>query len=115
MFKGKRVFVFGAGIGGLGAAKVLVRERALITLYDEKKIIISDKDDGCLLTGGVVLSTVTPAEDFCRSFDFFVLSHGVPITHPLVNKAREAGLEIIDGIRLTAQLASDSGETFAIA
>ncbi|MDR3349235.1 MAG: UDP-N-acetylmuramoyl-L-alanine--D-glutamate ligase [Acidaminococcales bacterium] len=100
MFSGKKAFVFGAGISGVGAAKTLAFEEAGVTLYDEKGIDLADEDKNFLLQNGAVLTNQAPAADFYNSFDVMVLSPGISINHPLAQKAQSNGVEVIGEVEL---------------
>lgn len=96
-FKDKTVALFGLGGSGLSTAKALIAGGAHVRAWD-------DGEAGRLkaVAQGVVL------EDLARSdwsqFDAFILSPGVPLTHPephwTAQRARAAGVEIIGDIEL---------------
>lgn len=81
----KKILVIGYGVSGRGAAAFL-RGRG-----DE--VIIVDKKGG----EGILLDS----PDFpLNDFSLVILSPGVPQTHPLVQKARAQGLEVIGEMEL---------------
>ena len=96
-FKDKTVALFGLGGSGLATAKALIAGGAHVRAWD-------DGEAGRLkaVAQGVTL------EDLARSdwsqYDAFILSPGVPLTHPephwTAQRARAAGVEIIGDIEL---------------
>jgi len=96
-FSGKHVALFGLGASGLSTALALVEGGCKVTCWDDaparlveakrKKLIVED------------LSKVDWSE-----FDALILAPGVPLTHPLphwtVDKARDAGIEVIGDVEL---------------
>jgi UDP-N-acetylmuramoylalanine--D-glutamate ligase len=96
-FKDKRVALFGLGGSGLSTAKALIAGGADVRAWD-------DGEQGRLkaVDQGVMLQDLTRAD--WSSFDAFILSPGVPLTHPTphwsAQRARAAGIEIIGDIEL---------------
>lgn len=79
----KRAIVFGAGVSGLGACKLLEKIGYEIILVDDKKGISSQ--DGI---------------KYLDNIDLFIKSPGVPY-NDLVVEAKKKGIEIIDEIELS--------------
>ena len=106
-FEGKRVAVFGLGRTGLTAARALVAGGAEVALWDEKQ----GSRDAAALEGFPVVDLNTA--DWSQ-FAALMLSPGVPLTHPephwTVNKAREAGVEIVGDIELFARTVNAAPE-----
>jgi UDP-N-acetylmuramoylalanine--D-glutamate ligase len=106
-FEGKRVAVFGLGRTGLTAARALRAGGAEPVLWDEKQ----PSRDAAIAEGFTVedLSTADWSQ-----FAALMLSPGVPLTHPqphwTVNKAREAGVEIVGDIELFARTVNAAPE-----
>ena len=96
-FAGKTVALFGLGGSGLSTAKALIAGGAHVRAWD-------DGEAGRLKA----VAQGVPLEDLARSdwsqFDAFILSPGVPRTHPephwTAQKAHAAGIEIIGDIEL---------------
>ena len=91
-FAGRRVALFGLGRSGLSCARALMAGGAQVLAWDD-----SEAGRARAAEMGVPLADL-------REVDFstlaaLVLSPGVPLTHPephwTVNKAREAGIEVI--------------------
>ena len=96
-FKGKRVGVFGLGRSGNATVDALVRGGAEVLAWDDAPAAAEKaREQGLPVVDlhGVDFTTL----------DSFVLSPGVPLTHPephwTVKKAEAAGIEIIGDIEL---------------
>ncbi len=103
-FTGKRVLVFGSGISGIGAARLLLKQGASVILYDAKEDLdagaiygelSADPDQGQLT---VVLGKF-PAE-LLDSLDLVVVSPGVPTDLPVLDDVRERGIRILGEVEL---------------
>jgi UDP-N-acetylmuramoylalanine--D-glutamate ligase len=99
-FEGRRIAVFGLGRSGLTAARALKAGGGLPVLWDDS---VSSRMQA--EAEGFAVEDLTAA-DF-TGFAALVLSPGAPLTHPkphwTVDKAREAGIEIIGDIELFAR------------
>jgi len=99
-FVGKTVAVFGLGRTGLTAARALTAGGAKVILWDE-----NEKSREAAKAEGFTLVDLANADWF--SINALMLSPGVPLTHPkphwVVEKARDAGVEILGDIELFAR------------
>ncbi|MBS0409131.1 MAG: UDP-N-acetylmuramoyl-L-alanine--D-glutamate ligase [Proteobacteria bacterium] len=99
-FVGKTVAVFGLGRTGLTAARALQAGGAKVILWDE-----NEKSREAAKAEGFTLVDLANADWF--SIHALMLSPGVPLTHPkphwVVEKARDAGVEILGDIELFAR------------
>ena len=99
-FRGKHVALFGLGGSGLSTLRALVAGGAEVSAYDD-----SESSRARAIAAGFAIVDLAEA-DWSR-FDAFVLSPGVPLTHPkphwTVERARAAGVEIIGDIELFAR------------
>jgi UDP-N-acetylmuramoylalanine--D-glutamate ligase len=99
-FRGKRVALFGLGGSGLSTLRALIAGGAEVAAYD-------DSESSCARAIAVGFAIVDLTEADWSRFDAFVLSPGVPLTHPkphwTVERARAAGVEIIGDIELFAR------------
>ncbi|CAN7386983.1 UDP-N-acetylmuramoyl-L-alanine--D-glutamate ligase [Brevundimonas sp. LjRoot202] len=99
-FEGRRIAVFGLGRSGLTAARALKAGGALPVLWDDS---VSSRMQA--EAEGFDVEDLTTAD--WSDFAALVLSPGAPLTHPkphwTVDKAREAGIEIIGDIELFAR------------
>jgi len=99
-FAGKTVAVFGLGRTGLTAARALQAGGAKVALWDE-----NEKSREAARAEGFTLVDLSNADWF--QISALMLSPGVPLTHPkphwVVEKARDAGVEILGDIELFAR------------
>ncbi|MGA0599667.1 UDP-N-acetylmuramoyl-L-alanine--D-glutamate ligase [Caulobacter sp. KR2-114] len=99
-FTGKTVAVFGLGRTGLTAARALQAGGAKVILWDE-----NEKSREAARAEGFTLVDLSNADWYAISA--LMLSPGVPLTHPkphwVVEKARDAGVEILGDIELFAR------------
>ena len=106
-FSGKRVAIFGLARTGLTAARALIAGGAEVALWDEKP----EARDAAMKLGLPVVDLQT-AE--WLEFDALMLSPGVPLTHPkphwTVQRAKEAGVEILGDVELFARTVNACSE-----
>lgn len=103
--KGKNILIYGMGISGKGAAKLLENEDVKILLYDKNEAM-----DKKALTDElnlpedtkVILGKITE-EDF-KDVDILALSPGVSVNAPDIKIARECGVEILGEIELAYEV-----------
>lgn len=99
-FEGRRVAVFGLGRSGLTAARALKAGGAEPVLWDDG---ISSRMQA--EAEGFTVEDLTTAD--WSGFAALVLAPGVPLTHPVphwtVDKAKEAGVEIVGDLELFAR------------
>lgn len=96
-FSGKRVSLFGLGGSGIATARALIEGGADVLAWDDNPGSVAKAEAEGIPTGDL------RAADWAR-FSSFVLSPGVPLTHPkphwAVELARGAGVEIIGDVEL---------------
>jgi len=98
---GKKVLVFGTGISGIGAVKLLEDHGAQIVLFDGNVKADADKIRERLRKESVAEIIIgTLPEDVMKELDLAVLSPGVPTDLPVVNAMRDAGIDIIGEVEL---------------
>ncbi|MCR5746269.1 MAG: UDP-N-acetylmuramoyl-L-alanine--D-glutamate ligase [Lachnospiraceae bacterium] len=99
--KNKKVLVIGSGISGVGAAALLEKEGADVTLFDSNdKLVVDDIRRKFLEETSVRIVLGEADEDIKKNMDIAVISPGVPIDSPLVNELRENGTKISGEIEL---------------
>ena len=97
----KSVLVLGAGKSGVSAVKFLLSKKCRVALYDgneaEKPFYNELRNDGCRLYLGVLpdLSEET--------FDFAVISPGIPLTNPCAALLKEANVPIWGELELASR------------
>ncbi|RAK60592.1 UDP-N-acetylmuramoyl-L-alanine--D-glutamate ligase [Phenylobacterium hankyongense] len=106
-FEGRTVAVFGLARTGLAAARALMAGGAQVALWDEKPA-----SRAAAQAAGFTLTDLSKAE--WTDFAALMLSPGVPLTHPAphwtVERAREAGVEILGDIELFARTVNAAPE-----
>lgn len=111
--KEKKVLVFGSGISGTGAAKLLAQHGAQVVLYDGNEKL----DKAGLLSslgGGPETSVVLGSfpEELMDGLDMVILSPGVPTDLPVVVEMRRRGIQVIGEVELA--YAFGKGDVLAI-
>lgn len=98
---GKKVLVFGTGISGIGAVKLLEDHGAQIVLFDgnEKADVAKIKERLQKDSKAEIILGTLP-EAVMKELDLAVLSPGVPTDLPIVNAMRAAGIQIIGEVEL---------------
>ena len=109
----KKVLVFGSGISGIGATRLLEQEGADVILYDGKETL--DKQEllkkiGVGSKAQIILGELK--DEVIDSLDIMVMSPGVPTDLPIVNKIREKGVRIWGEIELAYRVGK--GDVLAI-
>ncbi|HEY5226538.1 MAG TPA: UDP-N-acetylmuramoyl-L-alanine--D-glutamate ligase [Methylovirgula sp.] len=96
-FAKKKVAVFGLGASGRASAEALTAGGADVAAWDDQ---IGAREAAA--AHGLTLSDLSSLD--LKGFDSLVLGPGVPLTHPkphwIVEKAKQAGVEIIGDIEL---------------
>ncbi len=102
-FKGMHVMVAGSGISGIGAAKMLERCNAKITIYDGNENL--KEDDIREKLGGTDAKIVigTLSDSVIDDNELMIISPGIPIDAPFVERVKEKGVPIWGEIELAYQ------------
>lgn len=97
----KKVLVFGSGISGIGASRLLEAVGKQVILYDGNTSLDPEKMKAQIGEGTKVeiLLGELP-EEVMETLEFVVMSPGVPTDLPVVNKMRDMGLKISGEIEL---------------
>lgn len=110
---GKKVLVFGSGISGIGAVRLLEEQKAEIILYDGNEKL--DKENIKKQLGtcrGVEIITGVFPEEILESLDLVILSPGVPTDLPVILKMHEKGVRVIGEVELAYEYGK--GDVLAI-
>ncbi len=107
--QGKNVLVFGTGISGIAAAKLLLTQGARVILYDGNDTldvtrIRSEFDEGAAVN--LYLGDLPEKEN--QGLALVVLSPGVPTDLPMVEAWRAAGIPIWGEVELAWRMAKGS-------
>lgn len=99
--KNKKVLVFGSGISGIGAGKLLEQVGASVVLYDgketlDKEVLKSQLGDDT--KAEIILGELS--EEVMETLDLVVMSPGVPTDLPVVLKMRDMGIPIWGEVEL---------------
>lgn len=97
----KKVLVFGSGISGIGACRLLEKVEKKVILYDGNASLDANKireQLGCDSKVEVVLGELS--EGIIDALELVVMSPGVPTDLPLVNAMRKRGIPIWGEIEL---------------
>ncbi len=104
--KDKRVMVFGAGKSGISSIKLLQRLGAFAILYDSNtKLTIESFRDKFDIEHNFSLVTGELEQELIDSLDLFVLSPGIAIDHPVVERIKEKGISVWGEIELAYRFA----------
>ena len=99
--KGKYVIVAGAGKSGVAATGLLIRNGARVTLYDQNTEIDKESILGDFMgSGNVDIALGELTDELLEKADLFVISPGIPVDAPFVEKVRKAGIPIWGEIEL---------------
>lgn len=82
----KRVLVAGAGVTGVACAQALARKGAVVTIVDESVTELQG------------FTLVTPVDITISDYEILCVSPGWRDNHPLITRAREEGLSLINEI-----------------
>ena len=97
----KNVLVFGTGISGIGAAKLLLSAGADPVLYDSNPDRNKEEIRSKLPEGkNVRIVTGVLEQELIGQLDLAVISPGVPVDHPDVERMRSAGIRIWGEVEL---------------
>ena len=95
-FAGKHYAVYGLARSGLATAGALIASGAKVTAWDAKE------EARASAPAGVTLANLDEAD--LRQFDSLIVTPGLPLNrHPIAERARNAGVEIIGDIELFAR------------
>jgi len=97
---GKKVLIVGAARSGIGAAKFLVAQGAVVALTDQKPIEKWTPEALALKDLGVGLLPGEPPSWLLDQLDLVVVSPGVPATIIPIRYAERAGAEVVGEVEL---------------
>ena len=111
--KNKKVLVFGLGISGIGAGKILEAHGADVVLYDGNQKLTEEKVRKQLgedSNAKIVIGEFP--KEILENLDMTVLSPGVPTDLPVIEKMRKQGVTVIGEVELAYQYGK--GDVLAI-
>lgn len=109
--KNKRVLVLGSGVSGIGAAGLLHRVGAMVSLYDEnRQADCPSIEDKLGFSPKIFLGELK--EEFLKDQDLAVISPGIPTDIAWVKKIKDAKIPLWGEVELAYQIGR--GDVFAI-
>lgn len=106
LYENKKVIVCGMARSGISAAKLLASVGADVTLQDMKPmdVLIKLHDIEAYKKEGIKIFAGANPDDIIDSFDYAVLSPGVPCDLPFIKKAKSSGVKVISEVELAYTL-----------
>jgi UDP-N-acetylmuramoylalanine--D-glutamate ligase len=98
--EGKKVVVAGAARSGVAAAHLLATRGAMVTLSDVRQSLGEAAE---LEAAGIALELGGHTTATFAAADLIVLSPGVPRNQPVIDAARNAGIEVIGELELASR------------
>jgi len=106
-YSGKTITIIGAAKSGIAAAEFLLNAGARVILSDSKERNALEETIATLLAsihnghaGALTVESGAHREESFRNCDFVVVSPGVPLSLPIFNISRNAGIPVIGEIEL---------------
>ena len=103
LLSGKKVLIIGAARSGIGAARFLLAEGAIVALTDQKPIEKWSPEALALKESGVGLLPGEPPSWLLDQLDLVVVSPGVPANIIPIRYAERAGAEVIGEVELASR------------
>ncbi|KRM91645.1 UDP-N-acetylmuramoyl-L-alanine--D-glutamate ligase [Fructilactobacillus florum] len=104
-YQNKRVLVFGAGMSGVNAAKLLVKLGAQVTLTDQKPANEIPEVVALQQLGVKIVAGSSPVS-LVANLDLMVKNPGIPYDVPLVQAAQEQQIPIICEVELAYEISA---------
>ena len=113
--KDKNVLVFGSGISGVAASRLLLEKGAGVILYDGNTSLDAERIEEEILDGikgsfNIILGELP--DQVLDTLDLTVMSPGVPTDLPIVNRMREKNIPVWGEIELA--YVTGKGDVLAI-
>lgn len=101
----KKVMVFGTGISGMGAARLLEQAGADVLLYDGNESLDKEAVAAKLPEGSRAQIQIGEMPDeILASVDVVIMSPGVPLDIPVVERAKSKGIPVWGEVELAFQV-----------
>ena len=105
MFENKKIFILGMARSGYEAALVLSKNNSVL-VTDKKEQELSKVKE--LESAGVVVKIVDDATDLLdESYDYVVKNPGIKLDHPIVVKAQELNIPVINEVEVAYHFLPD--------
>jgi UDP-N-acetylmuramoylalanine--D-glutamate ligase len=103
--QGRKVAVLGAGRSGTAAARLLLRRGARVILWEQREASALGPEVEALTASGLLLHAGTPLDGVALGRpDLMVVSPGVPLALPSIQKARQSGCVVWGEVELAGRL-----------
>ncbi|MBE6160263.1 MAG: UDP-N-acetylmuramoyl-L-alanine--D-glutamate ligase [Lactobacillales bacterium] len=113
MFENKKIFIFGMARSGYEAAKLLANYNNEIVITDGKEQNIDHVKE--LESLGVkVIITENQIDLIDESFDYMIKNPGIISTNPVVLKAKELGIKVINEVEMAYHFLPDNVKIIGI-
>lgn len=113
MFENKKIFIFGMARSGYEAAKLLANYNNEIVITDGKEQNIEHVKE--LESLGVkVIITENQIDLIDESFDYMIKNPGIIATNPVVLKAKELGIKVINEVEMAYSFLPDNVKIIGI-
>jgi UDP-N-acetylmuramoylalanine--D-glutamate ligase len=103
-YQHKKILVLGLAKSGVGAATLLHKLGAFVTINDKKPLNENPEAQGLLEQGITVICGDHPIELLEEGFELVVKNPGIPYHNPMVIKAIELGIPIITEVQLAFEI-----------
>ncbi|WP_071395428.1 UDP-N-acetylmuramoyl-L-alanine--D-glutamate ligase [Bacillus tuaregi] len=100
----KKILVLGLAKSGVGAALLLHKLGAFVTVNDYKPLSENPEAQGLLEQGIKVICGEHPIELLEDGFELIVKNPGIPYHNPMIERALERGIPIITEVELAYQI-----------
>ena len=108
-WNGKKVMVFGTGISGMGAARLLEDVGAGVVLYDGNEKLDKAQIEAKLPKGSKAQVQIGDMpEELLQTFDAVIMSPGVPLDIPVAERAKDRGIPVWGEVELAYQVGRGS-------
>lgn len=103
-YQHKKILVLGLAKSGVGAATLLHKLGAFVTINDKKPLSENPEAQGLLEQGITVICGDHPVELLDEGFELVVKNPGIPYHNPMVERAFEKGIPIITEVQLAFEI-----------
>jgi UDP-N-acetylmuramoylalanine--D-glutamate ligase len=103
-YRHKKILVLGLAKSGVGAASLLHKLGAFVTVNDFKPLAENPEAQGLLEQGITVICGSHPIELLEEGFELIVKNPGIPYHNPMIKGAEEKGIPVITEVELAYQV-----------
>lgn len=103
-YRHQKILVLGLAKSGEGAALLLHKLGAFVTVNDKKPFTENVAAQSLLEQGITVICGEHPVELLDEGFELIVKNPGIPYTNPMIERAEELGIPIITEVELAFQV-----------